>query len=96
MGFNINYSARQREIRLYSSDLYIVFDKQIGIGIGATNRNTLARHTGINYNKLRHIFGKSNKTFYEDDTYIIMKIFTDMIFKKEHKVASNNFRTKAS
>lgn len=73
----------QIRVILYSSYLYIVWDKKTQVGIGASNRSVLARHSGVKYNKLRHIFGKLKKCFYEDDTYIIMKIDTGMIFKRE-------------
>jgi len=81
-----------KEVRIYSSELYIVWDKGLKVGMGATNRTALARRTGIRYGKLRYIFHKLKLSFYEDNSYIIMKINTGMIFKGNRERVPTSFK----
>lgn len=89
-----NIMPLQTSVTLYSKDLYIVWDKTLAIGIGASNKKALVKRTGIKYGKLRYIFSTLGLTFYEDDKFIMMKIDTNMIFKREDKKEMRGSRKK--
>jgi len=52
-----------KEVRFFSQHLFVFYDKQKGIGKGATNMKALSDCTGMKYGRIRYLFGDLNKSF---------------------------------
>jgi hypothetical protein len=56
-------------------------DNRKVIGRGCTNKRVLAKNTSIGYDNLVRIFTREGRGFYENDDYIIVKIYPSEIDK---------------
>ena len=84
--------SRRIELRLTGKDLFIFYHRGIGIGDnnvkagGCTNKRLLSKLTDIDYNTLMRVFTRQRRCYYETDTTIILKVFTNDIKKGNQSI----------
>jgi hypothetical protein len=84
--------TRKKDVRILSSELFIFYDKKLGIGnnsihsIGCTNKTILNERTNLDYGFLMKVFTRENKFYYEDENMIVLRIFTDEILRGKQSV----------
>ena len=63
-------------IRIQSRELYFYYLKEIDRSGGCTNREILRERTGVDYNRLRNVFGNKRRWYYEDEKVVITRILS--------------------
>jgi len=85
-------------LRITSKEIYTYYFKELNISGGCTNRKALERKTGVEYNKLRNLFGSKHEFYFEDKDVVIIRVMTDNItkgqqsLKRRGKGGMNRFR----
>lgn len=68
---------KRERLIITSREIYGYYFKGIGQSGGCSNRKLLERKTGVDYNKLRNLFGDKRGFYYEDESVIIIRVMVN-------------------